>query len=289
MNNVNGIVDAMLLSPLGCAFLRHAAASNLSPAEIVTPQNSWYLAAFASDDVKIWRNNYQENREKMLDLGPQNRDLAISIVEHASNSHWFKPLDVTSQMHLPRYDQKPTQANFTTPRPELNSWERYAEKIEGYMFTHTYIDGGASIYVATDEHAGDIDTEQKPPYKSWLLTTESNIRVFEVEDANGWHSLCARYPTEGSNTSDSPDFSMDPGRIVPNWHAVAKDWDAVHVSFGAMLLADQVRVESEAGWTYHWTWQIEQTLWLRWAFAAVEPLPEHTPQRGPDIGARSLF
>jgi hypothetical protein len=282
MNNVNDIVDAMLQSPLGCAFRRQATASKLSPAEIAIPRNSRYLSAYASGDVGVWNPYYQQIRKKILQIGPQYRDLATAILEQPASAEWFKPLDPKKQVYLPRNNQEPTPTNFKTPRSELTDWERYAEKFEGLMFTHAYVDGDSSIYVAIDEKVGDPITGQKAPYQSWLLKAEKNIRILEIENADGWHMLCARYPTAGSATHDSPDFSMDSGRIVPDWYAVAQDWDAVHISFGAMLMTDQVRVESKAGWTFNWAWQIEQTLWLRWAFTSIDPLPSRMPQRRPE-------
>lgn len=137
------------------------------------------------------------------------------------------------------------------------------------------IDDSASIYVAIDKNVDDIVTNQELPHKSWLLKAEPEVRVLEILDADSWHELCTRYPAVGSKLPDTPDFSVDPGRIVPYWHAVGEDWDAVHVSFGAMLMTDQVRVESEAGWSFHWDWHIERTLWLRWVFTSVDPLPDH--------------
>ena len=60
---------------------------------------------------------------------------------------------------------------------------------------------------------------------------------------------------------------------------VARDWDAVHLSFGGYLTSEQIRVESEHGWTYHWAWDHEGTLWLRWMFNGYERLEDYRPER----------
>lgn len=277
MENIEVKVDAILRSPLGCSFLRHAETSGLPPEEIVLPLPRYYMCASASWEVEVWGGDgdYQGMRTKVLSLGQEHRDLAISILEQPAAADWFKPVDIANQVVLPLTAIAPSLANFAVPSSRISNWERYAEKFIGAMFTSTLTGGTASIFVAIDKKVGDIVTDQELPYKSWLLKAEPAIRVFEIHGAETYHELCARYPAAGSNNATSPDFSMDTGRITPNWYAVAHDWDAVHVSFGAMLMTDQVRVESKAGWSFNWSWHIEQTLWLRWAFTSVEPLPDH--------------
>jgi hypothetical protein len=100
------------------------------------------------------------------------------------------------------------------------------------------------------------------------------VKVYEIDGAMAWHELCARYPSVGKSDSATPDFSQDDGRLTPDWPAVAIDWDAVHMSFGGLLLSEQVRVESGVGWTYQWSWNIEQTMWLRWKFTEARQLPD---------------
>ncbi|GBD15125.1 hypothetical protein HRbin26_00011 [bacterium HR26] len=60
---------------------------------------------------------------------------------------------------------------------------------------------------------------------------------------------------------------------MPDWSRVAEDWDAVHLTFGALLAAEQVRVETPEAWTELWGWDFEQAVWLRWCFTAVTRLP----------------
>lgn len=75
--------------------------------------------------------------------------------------------------------------------------------------------------------------------------------------------LCTTYPAAGED-----------GRLVPDWAAVARDWDAVHLTLGGALTAEQVRVEGPKGWTELSGWDAELTAWLRWRFDDVERLPD---------------
>lgn len=146
----------------------------------------------------------------------------------------------------------------------------------GAFYTSTFIQGTSSLFAAIDHGVGDIrDGYSRPPYSFWQLEVDASARVFEVDGPQSWHNLCLSYPAEGANHRSEPDFSGDEGRLVPDWSAVAADWDSVHLTFGGWLTAEQVRVESPAGWTYHWAWDAEQTMWLRWKFTSSQQMPDH--------------
>ena len=57
------------------------------------------------------------------------------------------------------------------------------------------------------------------------------------------------------------------GEVLPDWGAVAEDWDGVHVSVGGLVTAHGVAVGSVESWSTVRGWNAEATLWLRWAFA----------------------
>ncbi|GAA3733787.1 hypothetical protein [Salinactinospora qingdaonensis] len=61
---------------------------------------------------------------------------------------------------------------------------------------------------------------------------------------------------------------------VPDWSAMARDWDGVHLTFAGLLSAYHVHLTRQ-GWTSTlWTWETEQTLWLRDVFThRREPPP----------------
>lgn len=280
--------DAMLRSPLGCAFLLAAEASGFSVQEIASPRNSLFLCAYASRDIEVWQgpDYYPRIRSEVLRQGQGRRDLALAILEQPAAARWFGPLEPDSQVHVPRERKAPGPAGLVPPTSPLSSWERYAEKPKDSTFTSTFVDGTAAIFVGLDLMVGDLDVgdSQKPHYSSWLVKADLVARVYEVDGPQAWHNLCVRYPAAGRKDKQTPDFSGDEDRLVPDWLAVAMDWDAVHLTFGGLLTAEQVRVESAAGWTYFWSWNIEQTLWLRWVFTEVERMPDHVPDRSPREG-----
>jgi hypothetical protein len=115
MENVEAKVDAILRSPLGCSFLRHADASGLPPEEIVLPLPRFYMCASASWEVEVWGGNYQRMRTEVLSLGQKHRDLAISILEQPGAADWIKPVDIANQVVLPKTAIAPSLANFVAP------------------------------------------------------------------------------------------------------------------------------------------------------------------------------
>ena len=294
MDRLEEKADAMLHSPLGCGFLLAAAASGLSPAEIAAPRNSLYLCACASVTIDVWQGEpyYSRIRDEIMRQGQQHRELALSVLEQPDAATWFGPLDTESQVWVSQHGQAPDPARFIAPASPLSNWERYAEKPQHGMFTSTLTSWTAAILVGIDQRVGDLtglSSNHGDPYPLWFLKADQSARVFEVDGPQAWHDLCARYPAAGIRNQTTPDFSMDEGRIVPDWPAVAVDWDAVHLTFGGLLTAEQVRVESSSGWTYHWSWNVEQTLWLRWMFTHVERMPDHQPERSPPFSARAEF
>jgi hypothetical protein len=109
---------------------------------------------------------------------------------------------------------------------------------------------------------GDIAVDFRLPFAGFRLAIAHSALVFEIAGPREWHHLCTRYPATDKD-----------GRLVPEWSAVADDWDAVHLTLGGLLTSEQARVESAAGWTEHAGWDAEQTVWLRGAFSDVVRLP----------------
>lgn len=276
MSEIDERVAALLKSPLGCAFLVIADASGLTPKEIAQPDTALSLGAFAADEMVVWRADHHEVLKMVLQRGPQHANLARALLREPATEWWFSPVARERQVWVPRDGTPPDPTRIVTPQGPPNNWESYAQKVAGAFYTSTFIQGTSSLFAAIDEGVGDIrEGYSGPPYGFWLLTGDPSARIFEIDGPQSWHELCVCYPTQGTNDRNEPDFSGDKGRLVPDWSAVAEDWDAVHLTFGGWLTAEQVRVESSSGWTYHWAWDAEQTMWLRWRFTSSQQMPDH--------------
>ena len=302
MDEIDERVAALLKSPLGCTFLIIAYESGLTPEEIAQPDIALNLGAFAADEMTVWRADHIHDSEAVLQRCPQHAEFARAILREPAADWWFGPLDIAHQVWVPRDGQPPSEAQLVTPvQPPSQaqlatpvqpppSFERYAQKLAWGFCTSTLIQETSSMFAAIDCGVGDIrQAYSGPPYAFWQMTVDTSARVFEIDGPQAWHNLCVRYPAEGTADRGSPDFSGDKGRLVPDWFAVAADWDAVHLTFGGLLTAEQVRVGSPSGWTYHWAWDYEQTMWLRWMFTSSDRMADHQEpeESGPDW--RSLY
>ena len=102
--------------------------------------------------------------------------------------------------------------------------------------------------------------------RSWPLAPTGTPRLYELRDPADWVRLCRDYPAEVT-TAKRGDWWRATGRdgrwVIPDWPAVARDWDAVHLSVrgyltsaGRVLDVDDGRATLLAGW------DPDATFWL---------------------------
>ncbi len=285
----------MMRSPLGRAVAIIAAGPGLSARDLAVPETSLWLCVYASDDVGVWRGIRNEIRAYLESEAGNHEAFLREILAQPSVSWWFEPVDRERQVWVSRDGSPPSEDSLVTPSEPPTHWERYALKPAGWLFTSTQIGDISPMAVAIDFGVGDLQPAYEgPPYAVWMMNVDESARIFEIHGPNDWHRLCVEYPAEGNSgrhAGNEPDFSRDAGRLVPDWSKVARDWDAIHLSFGGYLTSEQVRVESEHGWTYHWAWGHEGTLWLRWMFNGYERLEDYRgdESESPNLDYRLSF
>ena len=274
---------AMMRSPLGRAVATIAAGSGMSAWELAVPETSIWLCVEASDDIEVWNAVRDEIRTFLEREAPKHEGFLHEILAQPSVSWWFEPMDRERQVWVSRDGSPPSADSLVTPSEPPTRWERYALKPTRWLFTSTQIGDISPMAAAIDFGVGDLRMgNEKPPYAVWRMNVDESARIFEIHSPSDWHRLCVEYPAEGNSgrhAGNEPDFSRDAGKLVPDWSKVAHDWDAVHLSFGGYLTSEQVRMETEHGWTYHWAWDHEGTLWLRWMFDGYERLEDYQPER----------
>lgn len=286
-------VEELLRSPGGCALLLKAAEADLSPAAIAEPVTALHLAASSIEEIIPWRGDHDWMVDRLLREGPRHRELARALLRERGIARWWAPLDRDGQVWLeselsPSF---PGVETFPTPTSPPDRLSIYAQHPHPMVSTSTEVDGWTSRLASFAEHAAD--SELRVPARRALARVAPNARVREIVSAEDWHSLAVRY---GVRSDPGQSFYPRSDRLrglawgpndglVPDWRAVGREWDGVHVTLWALLTALQVRVASEAGWSEAWSWEAEETIWLRWVFDSVEPLPalktlpneSHTP------------
>jgi hypothetical protein len=107
--------------------------------------------------------------------------------------------------------------------------------------------------------------------RCWPLAPRAGARVYEVGDAHAWAELTGRYPLDvsGSRRHDWWRVTGWAGRwLMPDYTAVAADYDAVHVSVAGYLAAagralpvgDGDARAMLAGWEPDATWWLTDVL-----------------------------
>jgi hypothetical protein len=242
----------------------------------VSPALSFHALAEAITQTSIWQVDYDAVIAEFLTAGPRLEPLARELLSQPGAAWWFAPLNRDRQLFnsYTGYEREIITGPFAPRIPDRapTPWERYAQKPEWGFFTSTDVagDGLSSFLVGSSKCAGDLGPLTFPVSRMWLVVSP-DARVFEVDGPESWRQLCLRYPAP-----------FEHGQVVPDFAAVAREWDAVHLGFGGLLTAEQVRLEGPEGWTWLNGWDAEGTMWLRWAFDEVVPLPPLTePVRAP--------
>jgi len=265
MQSVQAQIDALIAAPAGRALLFITARFGLDAAEIATPRKTLELAALALAEVSRWRI-YRPAALSQLERADLHRlqSQARALLASPGAAWWFAPLERSRQVWLSHDGDPPLAERLVSPAGLPSSWERYAQKPANGFFTSTLIDGSSGAATALTVGTSDFsETFQPGPIACWRLDAAPDSRVFEIDGPGPWHDLCGRYPARGED-----------GRIVPDWSAVASDFDAVHLTLGGLLTTEQVRIDSPSGWSQHDGWDFEQTLWLHWKFTRAERLPD---------------
>jgi len=291
-------LEELTTSPLGCAFLLIVNESGISADVAATPAVGLRALADAVSETSIWQPLYPRVAEFILSRGGRLRDLARAILESPASAWWFASIARDAQTWAAPYrasaDIAHTPTMFNAPKRPMTRWERRTNKSENGLYTSTLMGGTTAMLSELDSGmASDITIDY--PVRIWRLRAANAARVYEIRGPLDWHRLCARYPSQGLlDTSDEPEVIQSENvyplvrvegearyataidrLLAPNWAAVAADWDGVHMTFGGLLTCDKVRAAAAAGWSMNRFWDLEQTLWLRWAFGEPQRLPDH--------------
>lgn len=109
---------------------------------------------------------------------------------------------------------------------------------------------------------------QDPPraWHTWAVEPSARAVVREIKSACDWVDFVLSYPRR----------VPEHGLIFPDWRAVARDWDGVHMTLRAIAATQGFWFSTESGIVATTFWDVESTLWLRWCFEGVRLV-----ERGP--------
>jgi len=128
--------------------------------------------------------------------------------------------------------------------------------------------GPAGLYLEEDSFgptAAEATPVGAPPEKT-----------YEIADAAAWAQLCAEYPLEvtaSRGTAWNQSVGHSERWVVPDWHAMAADWDAVHLTIAGYLAAATalIPVGDDAASTIA-GWGPDETVWLTSRPSGIGPV-----------------
>jgi hypothetical protein len=209
-------------------------------------------------DLSPFRDDYEERVQRLAVRARSLWDAALDLLDSPAAESWFSDVHRKQQVWVPPAHvlQPPAESLL---RADLSRFGGETPKPRSALWTTTSL-GRTSGWVAYLRIGED---GRPPPYRQWRLEVLNSARVYEVHSAEAWRALCLEYPGETHN-----------GLLLPDWRAVAQDWEGVHLSVGGLLTAERVTTSGFGPRTQLNGWDSESTVWLRWAFAGAERLPD---------------
>lgn len=95
------------------------------------------------------------------------------------------------------------------------------------------------------------------PWRTWAVEPLAGAVVREIASAADWVELVLAHPRQ------------DRGLLFPDWAAVARGCDGVHVTLRAIVAMQGMCCATREGTIAAPYWDVESTFWLRWCFGAV--------------------
>ncbi|MGS0688371.1 hypothetical protein ACVBEQ_25010 [Nakamurella sp. GG22] len=217
------------------------------------------------------------------------RPLAAAIAAASATAWWSSPLEPNALRYTHWTVDRPAPPALTGSAKRLLEWrERTAAESLAFggsrapelQYTGSWWSTPAFHAVTTARPLGDLGSIELAWHEDslglrdaliWPLQTIDSPRVWEIGGPQAWADLVQAYPMEVTEQRRH-DWSRVTGRpgpwCIPDWSAVARDWDGVHVSVTgylttatrALQLAHGKSATMLAGWNPDETWWLTDVL-----------------------------
>ncbi len=218
--------------------------------------------------VSRYRSDYEPYIEALRSNAPELRHMAAWLPQRMVR--WWHDLDRNQQVWAGRSAGAPVEAQLIV---DLSPFNAETPKPRQAFWTSTFVPTVISPWLDSPE------AQFSGPPHAWKVTVTESARVLEINSPAAWFALAHAYPGAREAFRYSPQYSprivrpAGSSRLDPDWSKVSQDWDGVHVSVGGWMTAEDVPYESAGVTTELRGWNMESTVWFRWSFSSVEPLP----------------
>ena len=257
--------DDLLSSPFGLQLL---ALISQRGAESLTDDDLSELLTQLDFHVTRYRGDYYDYVASLKSEAEVLRSLGEWLPQRMAR--WWHDLDRSDQVWLAPSADPPDASKLV---PDLSRFHGEASKPKQAFWTSTLAPKSTSPWLYWVQFGED---QKPPPFHVWKVTVETVARVAEIHSPAEWAALARAYPSAEPGFTFHGELHPPPGaaRVDPDWSAVSRDWDGVHLSVGGWLTAEDVPHESAGVTTELRGWNMESTAWLRWSFSAVQPLED---------------
>ena len=213
------------------------------------------------------------------------RPIADAVAAHPATAWWDAPLDRSAQAHV-RYWSGEWEPSLdpVDVRPALRRWREQRVEAErrdagnpqwrstggqwwsdpafsGVAWTTPSLPDLGPVRLYCTEDSMGWDRARVHP-----VVVDERARIFEVDGPGAWARLVEAYPLEVTYGKRG-DWWKTTGRDgrwwLPDWSAVAEDYDAVHVTVTGYLAAAGWAIPTADGATVLAGWGPAHTCWLR--------------------------
>ncbi|HEY8454914.1 MAG TPA: hypothetical protein VIL34_04930 [Actinopolymorphaceae bacterium] len=257
---------------------------------------AWYWREPHPEDVLL------AHPEVVAALAP----LAESLLASDATRWWDEPVDLADQRFvqwLGEYATSPPELSGSRARLERSRTEAVAAEQEASRKLPTDPRANISgVWWSTPPSDGLAHTSRARPWlgamqlllteddagwehaRVWPLRPTRDVRVFEITGPDSWAALVEAYPLR-LTASRRHDWwrttSADTEWFIPDWAAVANDYDAVHLTMVGYLTTPGTAVPVNGGATVLAGWNPDETYWLS---DVLEPAGEPVEWERRDTG-----
>lgn len=210
----------------------------VAKALLAAPASEWWSSGLAKDQQFI---EWDDRQEARLDLRPASDKLAA-----------WKAVTLAEEAGARSRPSNPVA-------PWSGSWWSSPAN-SGLPRTARALDGLGSVGLDLEEDGfGEREARVVP------LVARDGIRVYEIFGPDDWVSLVERYPLEVS-LSRKHDWwrvtGLDSAWLIPDWQAVAEDFDVVYLSVTGYLSTAGRALEAGPAHTVLAGWSPDESYWL---------------------------
>ncbi|WP_349898803.1 hypothetical protein [Parafrigoribacterium soli] len=212
--------------------------------------------------------------------------IAEAVAASPETAWWMTPLDRERQRYVQWLDETPMDPPALTGSAALlEQWRArtFADELQSRERPHPLTENVSGYWWSAPQLVPLVTTTRALPTlaavrlalvedsfgwqqaRVWPLRPASDARVFEITGPDAWAELAGRYPLDVS-LSRRHDWWRATGHegswLIPDWAAVASDFDAVHLTvFGYLATAGRA-VAAGNSHTVLAGWNPDETHWL---------------------------